>query len=64
MGIPDGIETGMSPPRTHQGSFVPVLQNCPELAGGGGGGGWCLQYDILEILNLFGFFSNNCGTNI
>jgi hypothetical protein len=46
MGIPDGIETGgVTPPttHTHQGSFVPVLQKCPELAGGGGG----LQYDIL-----------------
>ena len=40
MGIPDGIETGgvTIPPRTLQGSFVPVLKKCPKLVGGGGGG--------------------------
>ena len=48
MGIPDGIETGgVTPPttHTHQGSFVPVLQKCPELA-----------KIIMEILNFVGFF--------
>jgi hypothetical protein len=35
---------------THQGSFVPVIQKCPELAGG------VYQYDIWEILNFVGFF--------
>ena len=60
MGIPDGIETvGVTPPphhhhhhntHIHQGSFVPVIQKCPELAGG------VYQYDILEILNFVGFF--------
>jgi CO dehydrogenase/acetyl-CoA synthase epsilon subunit len=38
-----------------------ALQKCPELAGGGGGG---VQYDILDILNFVGVYSNNCGTNI
>ena len=37
MGTPNEIETGgvTPPPHTHLGSFVPVLQKCPELAGGG-----------------------------
>ena len=39
MGTLDEIE-GVTPPphthtHTHPGSFVPVLQKCPELAGGG-----------------------------
>ena len=37
--IPDEIEGVTPPPHTHTpdpGSFVPVLQKCPELAGGGG----------------------------
>jgi hypothetical protein len=56
MGIPDGIyPMGY----THQCSFVPVFQKCPELARGEE----CLQYDILEILNFVEFFPNNCGTN-
>jgi hypothetical protein len=62
MGIPDGIKIGgvtPHPPHTHQGSFVPVFQKCPELARGEE----CLQYDILEILNFVEFFPNNCGTN-
>jgi hypothetical protein len=37
-----------------------ALQKCPELAGEGGG----VQYDILEILNFVGVYSNNCGANI
>ena len=35
MGIPDEIE-GVTPPHTHPGSFVPILQKCPKLAEGGG----------------------------
>jgi hypothetical protein len=31
-----------------------ALQKWPELAGGGG-----VQYDILEILNFVGVYSNN-----
>jgi hypothetical protein len=37
-----------------------ALQKCPELAVRGGG----VQYDILEIINCVGVYSNNCGTNI
>jgi hypothetical protein len=39
-----------------------ALQKCPDLEGGGVGG-W-VQYEIFEILNFVGVYSNNCGTNI
>ena len=54
MGTPDEIE-GVTPPPTytHTGSFVPVLQKCPELAGGGGGSVYNMIFWKFEILLSF-----------
>jgi hypothetical protein len=52
MGIPDEIEGAPPPPpppHTHTGSFVPVLQKCPELGGS--------VYNIFwKFKILLGFF--------
>jgi hypothetical protein len=54
MGIPDEIEGVTPPPPTHThtypGSFVPVLQKCPEL----GGSVYNMIFWKFEI--LLGFF--------
>ena len=60
MGIPDEIEGVTPPPHIHPGSFIPVLQKCPELAGGGGG-----VYNIIFwTFKILLFLSNNCGMGL